>query len=507
MQFEERHDYLIVGAGTSGITLGYLLERQGKDVVVLEAGEDKDDDPNIHNFKSFYGLEAIYRNEYFWPENGKPNPRLTSDENHHSGGRLWGGSSSINEAWYWRGTQTTYDQWGGLFADSSFCRDAFRKIETFHGVSQNPEARGDHGPIDVTQSPAYPIGERFISALHVVLREQYGIDVPVVDDIHTVNGPALSVRSQHFVNPDDKKRVSTSISLIKKRKSGLDIRSQSTVVKVLFEGAKAVGVRYLHQGESRTIAVDKKVIVCSGPRSSCILMHSGIWDEHLLRQLGIPVVYHNPAVGRNLSNHLSVLIGMKVPPEDNKEVSEALWFKGFTAVGAIPDTMNADRSQIDLEMFTLSRKPGEASVVCFLLSPDSTGHIAICSSDPLHPIVVESNYLSVPKDGSKLERALEVIERVIDRLSATYEGYELTTDLSDKNTYIRNNAAHAHHWTGTCQIGKVLDEHLNVLGVENLMVADTSSIPGIFRGHTCAAALLIGAAAFVELTGIKDWDF
>lgn len=61
--------------------------------------------------------------------------------------------------------------------------------------------------------------------------------------------------------------------------------------------------------------------------------------------------------------------------------------------------------------------------------------------------------------------------------------------------------------TGTCQIGKVIDEHLDVLGVENLMVADTSSIPEIVRGHTYAPALLIAAAAFVELTGIREWHF
>ena len=73
---EERHDYVVVGAGTSGIALAYLLHKHGKDVVVLEAGEDKDDDPNIHDLKSFYGLESHYRNEYFWPENGRPNRRL-----------------------------------------------------------------------------------------------------------------------------------------------------------------------------------------------------------------------------------------------------------------------------------------------------------------------------------------------------------------------------------------------------------------------------------------------
>ena len=82
------HDYVIVGGGTSGIVLGYLLEKYGYDVIVLEAGEDKDNDPNILYTKSFYNLEDQYHNEYFWLENGKPNPRLPNDLNHYSGGRV-----------------------------------------------------------------------------------------------------------------------------------------------------------------------------------------------------------------------------------------------------------------------------------------------------------------------------------------------------------------------------------------------------------------------------------
>jgi choline dehydrogenase-like flavoprotein len=133
--------------------------------------------------------------------------------------------------------------------------------------------------------------------------------------------------------------------------------------------------------------------------------------------------------------------------------------------------------------------------------------VSICSSDPLRPVVVETNYLSAPEDAAKLERALEIVEKVTDRLSATHSGYQRESDLSNKAWYVRNNAVHVHHWTGTCQIGKVIDEHLDVLGVENLMIADTSSIPEIVRGHTYAPALLIAAAAFVELTGITKWDF
>lgn len=506
MAFKERHDYVIVGAGTSGIALGYLLHKHGQDVVVLEAGEDKDHDPNIRDLKSFHGLEAHYRNEYFWPENGRPEPRLPADANHYSGGRLWGGSSSINEAWYWRGAQFIYDRWGGLFADAAFCTDVFRKLETFHGSSQDPASRGDRGPFDVTQGPAYPVGEKFIAALHGVLKDEHGLEVPVVDDMHTVNGPAMSVRSQHFVDLADRRRVSTSVALLKKKNSTLPIKSQATATEILFEEQRAVGVRYLHRGQTSTIHANKKVIVCAGLRSSFLLMHSGIGDESL-RQHGIAMRHVNPEVGRHLTNHLLVVTRMKVPPGDNKDIAEALHFKGLTAVSAFPDPKRGDLSDIDFELTLLSTAPGEALVACFFVNPESRGQVSICSADPLHPVIVDTNYLSAPEDSAKLERALAIVERVTDRLAATHEGYRRVSDLSDKKSYVKSNAVHVHHWTGTCQIGKVLDEHLNVLGVENLMVADTSSIPEIVRGHTYAPALLIAAAAFVELTGIREWDF
>ncbi len=338
------------------------------------------------------------------------------------------------------------------------------------------------------------------------MKDAYGLEVPVVDDMHTVNGPALSVRAQHFVNLADKQRVSTSVSLVKRKTSRIAITAQATALNILFDKKKAIGIRYLHGGETKNIYADRKVIVCAGPRSPFLLMHSGIGDESL-RQHGIAMVHGNAEVGRNLTNHLLLLTKMKVPPADNKDIAEALHFKGLTAVSALPDPARANLSEIDFELTVLSAAPGEAFVACFFLNPDSRGQVSICSSDPLHPVVVDTNYLSAPEDTAKLERALEIVEKVTDRLAATHDGYHRVSDLSDKKSYIRNNAVHVHHWTGTCQIGKVIDEHLNVFGVENLMVADTSSIPNIVRGHTYAPAILIAAAAFTELTGIREWDF
>jgi GMC oxidoreductase len=181
-------------------------------------------------------------------------------------------------------------------------------------------------------------------------------------------------------------------------------------------------------------------------------MHSGIGDE-TLSQYGISMTHVNAEVGRNLTNHLLLPTKMKVPADDNKDIAEALHLKGLTAVGAFPDPQRGDMSDIDFELTVLSPSPGEAVLACFFLNPESRGHVSICSSDPLHPVIVETNYLSAPSDIGKLERALEVVEKVTDRLSATHGGYQRVSDLSDKKSYVRNNAVHVHHWTGTCQIG------------------------------------------------------
>lgn len=504
---KQHADYVIVGGGTAGLVLGFLLDKYGYDVVVLEAGEDKDEDPNIKNVKSFYGLEDNFHNEYFWLENGKPNPRLPLDGNHYSGGRVLGGSSSINESIYWRGAQKIYDKWGGLFADRDFCLDAFTKLEKFHGKSEAPHLRGTDGPFNVVMTDTYEISEKYISALHAVLKNDYDIHVPIVDDLQIHNCAALSSRLQFFLNPENYERVSASTALIKARKNNLKIILQSTVTKILFQGKKAIGVAFIETGKSKVIYAKEKIILCAGPRSPTLLQHSGIGDKDLLEGLDITVVNHNKEVGQHLTNHLLISIPIEVPPEDNEQIAKALEFKGFGGICAIPDITPNGISDLEFELTTLSREPGKVSLLSILLNPLSRGSVSIASKDPLHPIIVNTNYLSESEDIEKLKRVLEIQEKVIIYLEKNHAGYKSKEDLSNKYEYIKYNTFHIHHWTGTCQIGKVVDEKLNVLGVDNLMIADTSVIPEIVRGHTYAAALLIGAAAFVEITGKRDWQF
>ena len=71
-------------------------------------------------------------------------------------------------------------------------------------------------------------------------------------------------------------------------------------------------------------------------------------------------------------------------------------------------------------------------------------------------------------------------------------------DLDDDNAlleYIKNDASTTYHPTSTCAIGKVVDPKLNVMGVENLSVADASVMPFVVSGNTNAATIMIAEKA------------
>jgi choline dehydrogenase len=54
----------------------------------------------------------------------------------------------------------------------------------------------------------------------------------------------------------------------------------------------------------------------------------------------------------------------------------------------------------------------------------------------------------------------------------------------DAETHVRATARGFFHPTGTCSLGKVVDEHGRVFNYENLVVADASIMPTIPRANT-----------------------
>jgi choline dehydrogenase len=512
----EKRDYVIVGGGTAGLTTGYLLNKDGKDVIVLEAGQDYDENPNILGAKRIGVLEGEFINEFFWNTQLKPNPNIPNNtDDHITGGRALGGSSTVNDQVYWRGTQTTFDQWGGLFADPDYVKNVFVSMETYSGSSQDPSARGTEGPFNVRQTDLTPSGPKLANALSNVLTlPQFGSrNVPVVEDFNVVDGPAISAQWQTWIQeegPDTGIRQSTSISLLKERSSDLDYKTGATVLRVVFDscGCKAVAVDYLHKNKVRRVYARKKLVLALGMRSATLLQHSGYGPKDLLEENGIKVIYDNPEVGYNLRNHVLITPVVSMPKEDNEKVvpttpGGTALNKNLTMVSAIPAPSNPNDDNVDLEMIMINVASGVAAYGIILNNPASSGHMNIFTNDPLHPIIADVNSFSDPIDLQKMVEGVEIAKAVIDAIP----GYNFITDLSDPEAFILDNARNIHHYTGVCAIGKVVDSHLNVKGVDNLMVADASVQFPTVKGHTYASSVLIGAVAYSEITGNTNVNF
>jgi choline dehydrogenase len=79
---------------------------------------------------------------------------------------------------------------------------------------------------------------------------------------------------------------------------------------VIFDGSRAAAVEYDTDTGRHTIRAAREIILCGGAvNTPQLLMLSGIGDAAHLADHGIRVQHHAPEVGRNLLDHLVVMVG------------------------------------------------------------------------------------------------------------------------------------------------------------------------------------------------------
>ena len=139
------------------------------------------------------------------------------------------------------------------------------------------------------------------------------------------------------------------------------------------------------------------------------------------------------------------------------------------------------------------------------LYPRSRGRVTLASPNPFDAPLIDPNLLSAPEDlpplinGMRLARkifASAAFARYRAREIAPGSALESDTELA---AYARAQAYTVHHPVGTCRMGSdaaaVVDPRLQVLGLQNLRVADASVFPSIIGGNTNAAVVMIAEKA------------
>ena len=534
MSDKKEFDYIIVGGGSAGCVLAARLsEDPGVSVLLLEAGKP---DRHVWLKLPLKFRDLVMDRRFNWNYESEPEPHLNDRRLYVPRGKALGGSSSINGMIYCRGHPSDYDRWRQMGAAGWSYADVlpyFRRSENFFGGDNAFHGKG--GPLSV--SP----GDRTSSAHKLYCEAGRANGHPVTDD-H--NGAVQEGFGPVDYTIHDGRRGSVSKRFLEPSlaRPNLTVLTGAHALRVVFEGRRAVGVAYAHNGRTETARAGREVVVAGGAYNSPqLLMLSGIGPADHLRTHKIDVVQDAPEVGRNLQDHISVLIGYRSDAMahhanefrfDRLATAMLRWMAtGGGRLGTLPVACIAyiktrpDLVAPDIELlmnridptsqiwFPGVRKPkdGFLGARAILLHPESRGSVTLRSADPRAPARILHNYLAAPNDlatlreGVKQTRALYASEPLKSMVQdELLPGDDVRSD-EEIDAFLRATGSMLFHPTSTCRMGSdpgaVVDSSLQVNGVEGLRVADASVMPAVIGGHTNAPTIMIAEKAADMILG------
>jgi choline dehydrogenase len=513
------YDYVIVGAGTAGCVLAARLsENPRMTVLLLEAGGAN----QKKEFRIPAAFSKLFRSEFDWSYYTEAEPQLNNRSLFWPRGKVLGGSSSINAMIYVRGNRADYNQWRDLGNAGWGFDDVlpyFKRAENqergaseFHGVG---------GPYDVADLRwVHPLTRVFLDA---------AAEAGFASN-EDFNGATQEGAGLNQVNQRHGRRWSASDAYLNPAagRSNLTIETKAHATSVIFEKQRAVGVAYLRDGAAREARASREVILAGGAvNSPQLLLLSGVGPADELRKMGIAVRADLPGVGKNLQDHLVMVVEYECTKPITLETAETIPnFLRFLALGRGPLTSNVGEASIFTK--TLKEAPSPDLQIIFapayyrnhgfnpppghrysigptLLSPHSRGSITLRSKDAFDAPIIRANYLDdvadlrVLVEGIKLARKIgEARAFAAYRRVETFPGSSVTSDeaIAEK---VRSTAETLYHPVGTCKMGPdpmaVVDSRLRVREVEGLRVADASVMPVIISGNTNAPVAMIAEKA------------
>jgi choline dehydrogenase len=498
----DQYDYIVVGAGSAGCVLANRLSaKPGVKVLLLEAGGQE---KGLYH-KAPIAFSKLFKGQSDWAFSTEPQSQLHGRKLFWPRGKVLGGSSSINAMIYIRGNALDYDDWKMPGWSYPEVLPYFKKLES-HPLGET-SYHGSSGPLSIeNRRYTNPLSQAFVEA-----GVQAGL--PHNPDFNGASQDGVGLLQ---VTHKNGARHSTASAYLKPilHRTNLVVQTQARVQRVLIENGQALGVVYHQQGLKK--AYGKVVLAGGAVQSPQLLMLSGIGPADHLKSQGISVLADLP-VGKNLWDHLAlpVIFACKQPVSLDKaenlgnllqyalfqqgpfasNVAEA---GGFAKMfpGPTPDIQyHFGPAYFDNHGFDRG-KGYFFTIGPTLIAPQSRGFIELKSADPQAAPFIQPNYLSDPHDLEVMLRAVEHARHIASQKAFdAYRGPEVSPDKQKVEDYIRSKIQTLYHPAGTCSMGQVVDERLNVYGIEHLYVVDASVMPNVVRGNTNAPTIMLAEKA------------
>ncbi len=527
----DEFDYVIVGAGAAGSVLASrLTDDPDVTVCVLEAGPP-DANPWIHIPAGF--TKTLFDPAYTWQFKTEPTAMTGGRAIATTQGRTLGGSSSINGMVYNRGQPADLDNWAqrgnrGWGYDDML--PYYKRTERRVGAGDDAKRGRAHG-IPVTDIDWFhPLSEAFIAGC-------VAAGIPRNPDYNSGDQAGVG----YFQRAIERGfRVSAARAFLKPARSrhGLEVRTNARATAILFEGKRAVGIRYASErgGPTQEVRARREVILSSGTVNTARLLQiSGVGPAGLLGELGVPVVHELPGVGQNFRDHYAVRCVMRAAPGTVtlNEMSRgprlvqqvARWARGKPNIlsqapsqvhlfwksweGAdAPDLQGVftPGSYVQGKTYILDKYPGMTAGI-WPHRPESKGHVAARSVDPWQDPVIQPNYLSDPIDRQTMLGGIRLIRKLLRTpelapyvVEETLPGDAVQTD-DELMDFAKANGSTTYHLIGTAKMGPasdpgaVVSDRLLVHGMQGLRVVDASIMPSMPSANTYATTLMIADRA------------
>ena len=465
-----------------------------------------------------------------WAFHTIPQKGLNYRKGYQPRGKALGGSSAINAMIYIRGQKEDYDSWANEGNNGWSWNEVlpfFKKAENNEDGSK--KFHGNLGPLEVSnQKAAKPISHAYIKACA-------NYQVKIRDDFNTGDNEGAGFWQSTIFHSENKngQRCSTAAAYLLpyvKNRENLEIITKANVVRIIFNGKRAVGLEYMHQGKKKKIRAHKEVILSAGSlMSPTILQRSGIGALEDIKPHGIELIHELPGVGKNLQDHIDFNFCFKTYDKNTLGFSPggflkileemAKWLTHGNSMisstlseagGFLKTDQSLDRPDIqhhfvigliDDHLRKLHYGYGYSCHVC-LLRPYSRGTVSLASAKESDAPLINPNFFNDSRDLETLIRGAKMTQNILNtpplKKYQKREIYGVHSNLTDKEweQHIRNRADTIYHPVGTCKMGKdplaVVDSSLKIRGLNNIRVADASIMPTITSGNTNAPTIMIG---------------